>query len=68
MHIFNRCKHKWDLLQDFTSKSKFELMLDEVGKCPYPSNTLQMGHTTRKHITTLVCKDCGKIKRYVEEI
>jgi len=22
----------------------------------------------RKHITTLVCEECGKIKRYVEDI
>lgn len=67
--MFNICKHKWEVLQDITLKSKLELLLDEAGKCPYPSNTYQMEQlTARKHITTFVCKECGKIKRYVEKI
>ncbi|AUR87597.1 hypothetical protein NVP1101O_186 [Vibrio phage 1.101.O._10N.261.45.C6] len=67
--FFMSCAHKWVVLSEVTTKSKFELLMDEAGTCPTPRNTLQMEELTkRKHISILTCTECGKLKRFVENI
>ncbi len=61
------CAHKWEVLSETTTESKFEHTAKTLstlgmyeGKIPH-----QMCYADRKHIQIVVCKECGKLKRYV---
>lgn len=64
MNLF--CNHKWEILSETTTESKFEHTLKLVGK----GKTIphQMTCTDRKFIQVFHCTECGKLKRYVENI
>lgn len=66
------CKHKWEVLSETTTKSKFESAIEAVrgagsniGNVKIPH---QMCDAERKHIVILACKECGNTKRFVEKI
>ena len=63
MSIF--CKHKWEILSETTTKSKFEVAIETVGNESLPP---QMSCTKRKFIQVVACSECGKFKRFVENI
>jgi len=66
------CKHKWELVSETTTKSKFELATE----CAYREgmNTSkftipwQLCNADRKFIQIVQCTKCGKLKRFVENI
>jgi hypothetical protein len=61
-------KHNWTLIQEVTTKSLGELQGECIGHVNSPRNSIQLREIYgRKHITTFTC-DCGKIKRFVEEV
>ena len=67
MNLF--CKHKYKVVQETTTESKAEQRIRLVGSIPAERNTLDFEmFFKKKHITTLVCEECGKVKRYVENI
>jgi len=62
------CKHKWELVSETTTKSKFKHAMEQVvgmskGRFPW-----QLCDASRKHIQIIACKTCGKLKRFVENI
>lgn len=64
------CKHKWSLLSETVTKSKFESSISafrsvENGKVKLP---WQLCDASRKHIQTFSCDKCGNLKRFVEDI
>ncbi len=63
------CKHKWYLMSDMVTKSKFEHAMevspDNVKSVKIPR---QMCSASRKHIQVFTCEKCGKLKRFVEAI
>ena len=65
------CKHKWDLLSETTTKSKYQHTLELnssvgiVGKARIP---WQLCDAERKVIQVFTCSKCGKLKRFVEKI
>lgn len=72
MSIF--CRHKWELLTETVTKSKFEMAIEAlmaVKALGDGTRRLQlpweMSDSSRKHIQVFACK-CGKIKRFVEKI
>lgn len=69
MSIFNTCKHKWEVLQELTTESKSEQYTRVTGRVLTPDNMdVAKKIFAKKYITILSCSECGKIKRYVEEI
>ncbi|UUW39906.1 hypothetical protein VP14_219 [Vibrio phage VPMCC14] len=67
--MFSSCKHKWEVLQDITTESHSELHTRVTGRILTPDNIGSARKLfSRKHITILSCSECGKIKRYVENI
>ena len=65
MSVF--CKHKWEVLSETTTKSKFEVVAERVagGKQTLPR---QLVCAKRKLVQVFVCSKCGKFKRFVENI
>lgn len=67
------CKHKWELISETTTKSKFENACEAIDvntmknyeniKIPH-----QLSCSERKHIQIVTCSKCGKLKRFVENI
>ena len=68
MNIF--CKHKWEVLSETTTKSKFETALDvyKASTATKVSIPHQMCCANRKFIQVVACSKCGKLSRYVENI
>lgn len=72
------CKHEWEILSEVTTESKMEhfakvTKMEHFAKVTSryqpPANFFQYeAMTARKHITTVTCKKCGGLKRFVEEI
>lgn len=58
------CKHDWKMLSETTTKSQLEHMR-EVGFSP---ETIDRFVLDRKHIQVITCNECGKLKRFVENI
>ena len=65
MSIF--CKHKWEILSETTTKSKFEVATENLttGKHALP---WQLSCAKRKLVQVFACSKCGKFKRFVEHI
>ena len=61
------CKHDWKELSAIVTKSKFEVATEAMGKHNASSSKLpwQLCNAERKHIQTLTCSKCGKLKRVV---
>jgi len=65
------CKHKWEILSEITTKSKFESSLNAyiaagaVGSAKLPH---QLCDADRKFIQVVSCGKCGKLKRFVNDI
>jgi len=63
------CKHKWEVIVDETTESKFEhvcnQLKDRASSIKIPS---QMSDATRKNIKILQCNKCGKLTMFVTEI
>jgi len=67
MSIF--CNHDYELIQEVVTKSAFEVAYNTVKTSAKGINIpWQMCNTERKHITTLKCTKCGKLKRFVENL
>jgi len=64
------CKHKWSILSETTTKSKFQSAIDAVSELSIANlkTPHQMCCAERKHIQTFTCDKCGKLKRFVENI
>jgi predicted nucleic acid-binding OB-fold protein len=63
------CKHKWKILSENTTQSRFEQYADLTDRVPNPRNLWQLEEGTRKKLIQLVtCDTCGKIKKFVENI
>ena len=58
------CQHKWKLISETTTKSRME-HLTEIGVSEV-SNLHKAAD--RKYIQIVACDECGKLKRFVEEI
>ena len=64
------CKHNWKILSETVTKSKFECAIDSMkssfdGKINIPR---QLCCADRKFIQVVCCTECGKLKRFVEDI
>ena len=64
------CRHKWILLSETVTKSKYEHAMSVskgagVGTIKLP---WQLCDAERKQIQVFACDKCGKMKRFVEEI
>lgn len=63
------CKHEWEVLLEVTTESKMGHFASVSSYWQPPANFFQYeAMTARKHITTVTCKKCGGLKRFVEEI
>lgn len=63
INYLDRCNHKWEI--DYvTTESK----LEQLRKVGYEVHKCKERFTNKKHITTMTCSSCGKVKRYVENI
>lgn len=64
------CKHKWSVLSETVTKSKFESSLAALHLAGGGSMKLphQMCCAERKHIQIVKCDKCGKLKRFTESI
>jgi len=62
------CKHVWKVISETTTKSKLELAkgLNVDFKSGNPNFIVEM--TKRKYIQILSCSECGKLKRFQEDI
>jgi len=63
------CTHKWIVLSTTTTESKFQHACNIIG--PATGNIkipAQMSQASRKYIQIIVCENCGKLKRFVEDI
>jgi len=63
------CKHKWALLSETVTKSKYEHAMAKMGSnCTSIKLPWQLCDADRKHIQVFVCEKCGKMNRFVEDI
>jgi len=65
--MFNRCKHKWEIIKDDVYPSKIEEWKKSGGNAPVPKFIDSFKEMTeRTVIIILKCKWCGKlvIKKY----
>ncbi len=65
------CKHDWKLLSNITTESIFEMTIRNLKDADRNTGRQipwQLCDGGRKHIQTLNCIKCGKIKRFVEQI
>jgi lysyl-tRNA synthetase class I len=58
------CKHDWKILSEVTTKSAIE-HAQNIGAVVQKANGYAL---ERKYIQIIVCKKCGKARRFVEEI
>lgn len=68
MSIF--CKHKWQVLDKTIEPSDFEVATQAIKNMGAEAKVIphQMCNTERKVIHICACVNCGKIKKFVEEI
>ena len=62
MSIF--CKHKWKVLSETTTKSRYEHAVD-MGLSGDVDRSFMLD---RKMISIIACEKCGKLKRFVERL
>ncbi len=64
------CRHKWVMISNETTPSKFEHAMQQVRKSNLDLSRIpwQMCDATRKKIQILQCEQCGKLKRFVTTI
>ena len=66
------CKHKWVMLSETTTESKFEISMKTIyageGLLEKTGLPHQLCDADRKHIQVFACEKCGKMKRFVERI
>jgi len=58
------CKHKWNILTEQTTKSKYEIGVKNGFRFSEINDLLLV----RRHIQIINCTVCGKIKRYVTDL
>ena len=61
------CDHKWELLSETVTESKFECSMKAAGNL-VKTMPHQLCDADRKHIQVFKCDECGKLKRFVEDI
>jgi len=61
------CKHKWEVLSETVTKSKFEIAT-QIENLKTVTLPWQLCCAKRKHIQIVTCSGCGKLKRFVEDI
>lgn len=68
--MFSTCKHKWLVLSEKETESQLEHFKNNTGgHFPEPRNSVQMKELCkRKFIQVMTCTECGKLKRFVEQI
>ena len=68
--MFNRCKHKWRVLSETTTESKFSHAMSVSGMAGHGKVKVphQMCCADRKFIQITVCDLCGKQVKFVEHI
>ncbi len=65
------CKHKWNLLSETITESKFEHVIKQLERAGLTANVQipwQLSDGSRKHIQTFTCEKCGGLKRFTEDI
>ncbi len=62
------CKHDWELLSETTTISKIETTASVYPELSGEFLPDEMFDPSKKHIQVFVCKKCGKLERFVEEI
>lgn len=66
------CRHKWKLLSEVITRSKFEVSLEVIkvngGELKSIRLPHQLSDASRFHIQTFTCDKCGKLKRFKEKI
>lgn len=63
------CKHKWEVLSETVTKSKYESSMEAAkGAATNINLPWQLCVAERKHIQTFSCIHCGKFKRYIEKL
>jgi hypothetical protein len=65
------CKHKWFIVSEITTESKFQIACNVMGvsdKTPNFSIPHYMCDTDRKLIQIVSCEKCGTLKKFVEDI
>jgi hypothetical protein len=65
------CKHKWSTISEAVTESKYEHSLKVMGRSSAVGKVTlpwQLCDAERKHILTVTCDKCGKIKQFVNEI
>lgn len=60
------CKHKWKLLSETVTESSIEHMKRVASMVP--DNGVLPSLLSRKHIQIFTCDECGKLKRFVEDV
>ena len=58
------CKHNWQLIHEFKTKS----ICDELLSRGWKFNISDVDFVKGKYIQTFTCDKCGKLKRYVEVV
>jgi len=68
--MFNKCIHKWKILSETVTESKFEHASKQIPNREVRQVTIphQMCDASRKLIQIVTCEKCGKLKRFVESI
>ena len=64
MNLFITCQHSWKILSEKTTESRLEHM-KSIG---YTGTVRCYNITNRKFIQIVTCTECGKLKRFVEEV
>jgi len=64
------CKHKWEILSETVTKSKYESSMEASAILSVSNIKLphQLCDADRKHIQVFTCSKCGKLRRFVENI
>jgi len=64
MSLFSTCQHSWKILSEKTTESR----LSHMSTLGYRSGSVTLYDAERKFIQIVTCTECGKLKRFVEEI
>ena len=65
------CKHKWELVSETITKSKFQSSIDALVSAGGNATTTlphQLCCADRKLVQIVACEKCGKLKRWVENL
>ncbi len=62
------CKHEWEMISGTVTESKFEHAMRITEDSTEVRIPHQMCHVDRKHIQVFTCSNCGRLKRFVEDI